>query len=963
MLNILFFNILSHEQEENFVHNLRVNYYKYLDFSSAYLKLQAESNLEKSVESIFEDLFAQKDYKDFDVALLDSQLKPLFYTNNFSGNIKFNKIANRYFDSLKSGDFVKKKNKQRYFFQNVKIRNSQFTIVIIKPIAKNLILLKHFQIKISIIFLIISLCLTWGLYKILNLVEFKQKAENELKKSNRMLETLIKKSKGLSIIGTDSNGTIILFSLAAEDLFGYSNEEIIGSHISSLVIDTPKQDLLGESILLFNNTEKELIGKNKRSIIAVLSIIPYYNIDNEIESFLILVNDKTTQKKNNEKLKIELTKVKAIAKISELLTVINEPAIILDRIINEGKKVINYDFGTFYLLENEKFIPYHTTDPSLEMSETKDVSSSKYSLLKKVLDSGNGIYINSLFYSDENSFAHNKNDKISHLAVPLILKEKNFGVLLVSKKNNQKFCDKDLSFMKLLAPQAAGVLDSAKMVKELKDSKQKYKSLIDESIVGIFILNQDTFAFVNKTFQQIIGLKHHLLIGNKVLDYVIKKDRNKCASLLSSVLLNEKLEAERIKFYSANGEILTVELVFSIIHWKGKLAIMGSALDITEKLILNEQLLHSQKLGSVGELTGGITHDFKNILHIIHNSIDKIISNSEDDSTINNLAKNIKISANHGSQLTKRLLGFSRQEIDDELIFNLNDTIEETISISQGTMNKNIVFNSNLCEEHLYFKGDTGKIQQCLLNLFVNSRDAMENGGTIIVVSQIIANNNLLPTKFDSKNDQLYCNISVSDNGTGIPKDTIDKIFKPFFTTKDKYKGTGIGLATTFRIINEFEGFIDVSSELGKGTIFNIYLPLNDAPIEISSVQESALEPINCRILIVDDEQAMLDIISELLEECGSDVVTVNDGVKALELLKSDSNFDLIIADRNMPNMDGLTLFKELCLYYPKIKVILSSGYPEDQTISSLREIGLFDYLEKPYDIAKLFEIIDRIKS
>ncbi|HOE91864.1 MAG TPA: ATP-binding protein, partial [Candidatus Cloacimonadota bacterium] len=378
------------------------------------------------------------------------------------------------------------------------------------------------------------------------------------------------------------------------------------------------------------------------------------------------------------------------------------------------------------------------------------------------------------------------------------------------------------------------------------------------------------------------------------------------------------------------------------------------------------QLLQTQKLESVGVLATGIAHDFKNILAGITGAADMILMKEKENEGIQKFAQIIKTSADRGTQLSQRLLGYSRKVDSEKQIFNVNDMLNEIIEIVSYTFEKNIEIIKNLSNDILLFEGDPTKVQQCILNLCVNARDVMQKGGQLSIVSKLAFKSDLDPNRWKELQYEKYIKISIRDTGPGIPKDVIENIFDLFFTTKGKGKGTGLGLSITKRIIDEYNGKIIVESELNKGTTFQILLPaaksepaIEDKTIIINETQITNVEPLH--IVIVDDEEFVLEIAKELLQELGNTVYTAQSGAEALEIVKSHADIKLALIDRMMPKMDGVELFYKLKELKPDIKVVIASGFKNEEETKLLKNDGLSDYITKPYRIDEISRIISEV--
>lgn len=361
-------------------------------------------------------------------------------------------------------------------------------------------------------------------------------------------------------------------------------------------------------------------------------------------------------------------------------------------------------------------------------------------------------------------------------------------------------------------------------------------------------------------------------------------------------------------------------------------------------------------------MAGGIAHDFKNILTAVIGASDMLLRKSEVGSDANKYGSMIRQSAERGASLAKRLLSYSRKTTEEEKVFDVNDIIIEVTNIAKYTLSNKVELHVNTTKEELNFEGDPVKIQQCLLNLAVNAKDAMDDNGEITFTSYKIQNLNELPQGFEIDDRYEYGKISVSDTGCGMSQETIDKIFEPFFTTKETGKGTGLGLSTTLEIIRSYNGLINVESAIGVGTTFNIYLPLSSKTVtekEIETSQEDT--DVSHSILLVDDEEIILSIAGDMLREFGHKVETCKKGIEALEKMKHNNDFEMIIVDRMMPEIDGVELFYKIKEINEEIAIVMASGNVDEQQIEDLKRDGLFEFISKPYKMNDLHKLISRL--
>jgi signal transduction histidine kinase/CheY-like chemotaxis protein len=381
--------------------------------------------------------------------------------------------------------------------------------------------------------------------------------------------------------------------------------------------------------------------------------------------------------------------------------------------------------------------------------------------------------------------------------------------------------------------------------------------------------------------------------------------------------------------------------------------------DITEKVKFEKAFNHNQKMDALGQLAGGIAHDFNNLLTGILSSATLLRSFEE---TTENQEKFLEIIHNAASQsasLTRKLLDFSREkEINFEVV-DLHFLIDQSVEMLRRTLDKRIAIETNLTVPQPACLCDVSLFENILINLGVNSADAMENQGRILISTETrqLSEHYCKSSPFNIQPGQ-YIHLQFQDNGSGIPKNIIDKIFDPFFTTKDIGKGTGLGLSNVFTAVKQLKGDLSVYSELGFGTVFKFNFPIyifegnqNFATKEI--VKGSG------HILLIDDEEVILETTKILIESFGYDVTERKDPLEALELIRLHPNkFDLVLADLIMPEINGEKLFEMMKLINPELPFILTSGFVKQSQINKMKAAGLKAFVSKPYDEVNLSKVL-----
>jgi signal transduction histidine kinase/CheY-like chemotaxis protein len=442
-----------------------------------------------------------------------------------------------------------------------------------------------------------------------------------------------------------------------------------------------------------------------------------------------------------------------------------------------------------------------------------------------------------------------------------------------------------------------------------------------------------------------------------------------------SKLQGKVLELEGMR---RSGEVFPIELIVSSFKVGSVVSFTGSIRDITErksaekeKALIERQLNQSQKLEAVGRLGGGVAHDFNNILTSIRGNAELALDDMEADDPVSVRFKEIIESVEHASKLTRQLLLFSRNQPFEPLPLNINNTIASIMKMLERLISTEIEITTTLAEEVWTIEADAVNIEQVVMNLAVNARDAMGEGGRLDIKTENVTIDPAEAAKTpNAKPGRAVC-LTIKDSGAGMAPDTVSHIFEPFFTTKGAGKGSGLGLAVVYGIVKQHGGWITVKSSPGTGSAFSIFIPASSgkAPIKEAAAEDAprpAEGPRGAseRILMVEDEQAVREITGKILEESGYIVFSAEDADEALEIFERESGlFDIILSDVVLTGVNGIELAKQLIKKKPELRVILTSGYIGDQSSwETISELG-FKFLQKPYSLNLLLETIHSLKT
>jgi len=522
--------------------------------------------------------------------------------------------------------------------------------------------------------------------------------------------------------------------------------------------------------------------------------------------------------------------------------------------------------------------------------------------------------------------------------------------------------DRDDSSLRMVL--ALDVTERYRMEQAVRESQADMKALIHNAPFGIaqsWIL-EDRLRSANPALLQMLGgysLEEALQLSVSQQIYADPRERDRLIEILRR---SGQVQAWETSLRRRNGTPIPVRITGSLATGDdNRTEIFSSYIeDMTQQSKLEQQVRQVQKLEAVGRLAGGMAHDFNNILVVIKLSTEMMLGQITPDSPFSKPLLQISQAADRAAALTRQMLAFGRQQIMQPRVLNLNTVVSETTQMLRRVIGEDIELVAHLAEDVENSKLDPDQVTQVLLNLAVNARDAMPEGGILHIQTENADLDENYAQEHPPVQPGRYVMLAVTDTGTGIEHSVLPRIFDPFFTTKEIGKGTGLGLSIVYGIVKQSGGYIWVYSEPGHGTTFKVYFPITKSAVEPSLLRAESSAHISGQVLlVVEDDPAIRTHVRECLQQLGYRVLDAENGAAALKICqKLQGQIDLVLTDLVMAGKSGHDLANRLADWYPKVRVLFMSGYTEDS--ASRRDILLrgSPFLQKPFSVAELAKAV-----
>ena len=770
------------------------------------------------------------------------------------------------------------------------------------------------------------------------------------------------------IFEADLKGTLTFINAAANLVYGYTVEDVRkGLNICDLIsyedrnraIDNMQKNLNGECI---DGNEYTILGRDGTKFSAISHSRPIIH-NGKATGLRGIIVDITDRKKMEEILHYRLT-------IEELITTISTSFInITSTEVNREINLALESIGTFMDVDRsyvnifsddmervKEVYEWCNKEIGSRVKQIKGMSIKNYLWTIEQLKKGQYICVSNLSElpkgAEKEKTSWGKAEVKSILGIPLYFSNKLVGYFMLnSVKKEKKWKEEDIRLLKLVGEIFINALERKKSEEALTRSEANYRMLVENTRDIIYSYNPDgTVRFITPQIAK-LGYTPEEIIGRNILDFIHPDDKEHVIRDLKKFMITGKNFPTICRLMGKKSVIHIEEISEIIRDEKGDIAYFtGVIRDITErikaeeeKLKLEKQLRHSDKIRAIGTLAGGIAHDFNNILVAILGYIEVALYNIPHDSNLRPYLEQMKKACHRAIKLVKQLLTFSRETEGERNPIQISTIIKESLKMLRPLIPATIDIKQNIKNSSIIL-GDPTHIYQIMMNLCKNAADAMKENGGVIRVS--LKDINILSPSLQLNQELApgnYVRLTVSDDGHGIDQSIKERIFEPYFTTKKIGEGSGMGLSIVHGIVKSYGGEITVESEAGKGTSFHIFFPRikSNEPVEIrgTSIPPGGKE----NILLVDDEEDLVvRVLKKILEDLGYNVIARYSGMQALKAFCEDPDwFDLVITDQTMPKMTGIELSQKLLAIRHDIPIILTSGFSQVIPSEMIKKIGI----------------------
>lgn len=796
------------------------------------------------------------------------------------------------------------------------------------------------------------------------------RAEEALANEKKLLRTLIDHLPD-SIYAKDIEGRFILKNIAGAGLLGAATpDEAIGKTdfdfyapemAAEFYADDQSVIQSGQSII---NHEELVTGATGHSTWLSTTKVPLRDLQGNIIGLVGIGHDITERRRAQARIETQLERLAALHAIDVAITSNRDLAQTLDVALEQAITHLGLDAACVLLIDSNNQTLTHVAGRGFRtsLSEEKPVILGQ-GLMGQAVMEGRVVWADEISQIQDSprltAMWADEGFSVYH-GIPLIAKDRIIGLMEVFRRTPRASDAEWRSFLETLAGQAAIAVDNATLFAEIQAQVQLTQQIIDNAPEGMVLLDREQrLVLANPTALAIVPALAQLATG----DLVTALDDQPLSAFLpelgSGQLRHELTLSQPLRILEVAAQPLTAGP-----HSGGKLLVMW---DVTAERTQQRYQQAQERLATVGQMAAGIAHDFNNIMGAIVLYAQMLRKSPNLTDRQQGQLATIQDQAHHATNLIRQILDFSRRSVMEKAPVDLSPLVKELIKLLERTLPENIRSTLDYDRNEYAVFGDATRLQQVLMNLALNARDAMPSGGDLRFALSVISTTPHQPPPLPDMTAGEWVCLMVSDTGAGIDAADLPHIFEPFFTTKFPGQGTGLGLAQVYGIVKQHDGFLTVNSQVKQGTTFIIYLPLFNSPQPL--LQESKEDAVISRgsetILLVEDNPAMRQSVADSLEGLGYRVLCAEDGVAALEVLaqeegSSGAGVDLVLSDLVMPRMGGAELTTALALRYPTIKILIMTGHPLNDGHQLLQQMGKGAWIQKPF---KMDTLSDRIRD
>ena len=656
-------------------------------------------------------------------------------------------------------------------------------------------------------------------------------------------------------------------------------------------------------------------------------------------------------------------RLEAASQISRHLSAILDTDQLLTEIVPLVQRGLGYDHIGVGILEGDEIVFRTLSTGETNASSPMRLKRGQDSLADQVITSGQSLSIPDV-KKDFRCYLHPVFPKMrSQLTLPICLADETLGVLIVGDDQVARFDNDDQTLLQAIADQLALALQNARLygqmrekaIQALKDSEERLRSIYNAANDAIFLIDpeQNYIIDANPRACEMLGYGLDELI-NLPVEKIHPTEMDLIQELWISALQNGLGQSNELSCLTKDGATLPVEASFSKVLIRNRNYILAMVRDVTERQRLEERLRQSQKMEAIGQLAGGVAHDFNNLLTVITGYSELMLASLTDDRMRRDMEQ-IQKSGERAAALTRQLLVFSRKQNLQPKVLDLNSIVAETHKMLGRLIGEDIELVTNLEPALKRITADPGQIEQVILNLAINARDAMPRGGKLTITTANVDQTEQGLLQSQGLDPGSYTLLTLSDNGVGMDAPTQERIFEPFFTTKEPGKGTGLGLATVYGIVSQSGGAIRVESQLGQGTTFKIFLPQHEEapagkPHTIIHGEPEATLVGTETILLVEDAAGVRKLTRDILQRYGHHTLEAGNGLEALQIAQTyRTPIHLLLTDVIMPHMSGPELAKKVVNLHPETRVLYMSGYTDNIVLQQDVETTEAKFIQKPF--------------